>query len=97
MIVDPAVRGWQDLVAGLPAGSEVLVLDPSRSGLAQIADALGVTRQAVAAARKDFDKFLTDALFTLMGAPSEAEPHQLRDVHIKLELPKKAEPVKAAG
>jgi hypothetical protein len=35
------VRGWQDLVAGLPAGSEVLVLDPSRSGLEQIADALG--------------------------------------------------------
>ena len=37
----------------------------------------------------------------LMGAPSEAEPHQLRDVHIKLELPKaqaKADaPVKAAG
>ncbi len=24
----------------------------------------------------------------LMGAPSEAEPHQLRDVHIKLEMPK---------
>ncbi|MFN7114842.1 MAG: aspartate--tRNA ligase [Alphaproteobacteria bacterium] len=37
----------------------------------------------------------------LMGAPSEAEPNQLRDVHIKLELPKpqaKADaPVKAAG
>jgi hypothetical protein len=28
VIVDPAVRGWQELVAGLPAGSEVLVLDP---------------------------------------------------------------------
>ena len=41
VIVDPAVRGWQELVAGLPAGSEVLVLDPSRSGLEQIADALG--------------------------------------------------------
>ncbi|MBK7848604.1 MAG: DUF4347 domain-containing protein [Zoogloea sp.] len=41
VIVDPAVRGWQELVAGLPAGSEVLVLDPTRSGLAQIADALG--------------------------------------------------------
>jgi aspartyl-tRNA synthetase len=39
----------------------------------------------------------------LMGAPSEADTHQLRDVHIKLDLPKKiaadekAEPVKAAG
>jgi aspartyl-tRNA synthetase len=26
----------------------------------------------------------------LMGAPSEAEPHQLKDVHIKLDLPKAA-------
>jgi len=40
----------------------------------------------------------------LMGAPSEADAPQLRDVHIKLDLPKKiaagedkAEPVKAAG
>ena len=40
VIVDPAVRGWQELVAGLPAGSEVLVLDPARSGLEQIANAL---------------------------------------------------------
>ncbi|MCK6394415.1 cadherin-like domain-containing protein [Zoogloea sp.] len=40
VIVDPAVRGWQELVAGLPAGSEVLVLDPARSGLEQIASAL---------------------------------------------------------
>lgn len=28
-------------------------------------------KKTVAAARKDFDKFLTDALFTLMGAPSD--------------------------
>jgi hypothetical protein len=41
VIVDPSVRGWQELVAGLPAGSEVLVLDPARSGLEQIAEALG--------------------------------------------------------
>ncbi|KAB2969637.1 cadherin-like domain-containing protein, partial [Zoogloea sp.] len=41
VIVDPAVRGWQELVAGLPAGSEVLVLDPTRPGLSQITEALG--------------------------------------------------------
>jgi aspartyl-tRNA synthetase len=32
----------------------------------------------------------------LMGAPAEVEPHQLRDVHVKLDLPKKEEKNKVA-
>ncbi|MCA0186229.1 MAG: tandem-95 repeat protein [Proteobacteria bacterium] len=40
VIIDPTVTGWQEIVAGMPAGSQILILDPTRAGLTQIAEAL---------------------------------------------------------
>jgi VCBS repeat-containing protein len=39
-VVDQGVAHWQDLVAAIPAGAEVILLDTARSGTAQLAEAL---------------------------------------------------------
>ncbi len=45
MVVDPSVTNWESLVAGVDADVDVIVLDPARDGIAQIAAALdGTTR-----------------------------------------------------
>ena len=47
--VDPAVAGWQNIVAAIRPGVDVVVLDPARDAFAQIADAVngGVQVDAV--------------------------------------------------
>ena len=47
--VDPAVAGWQNIVAAIRPGVDVVVIDPARDAFAQIADAVnaGVQVDAV--------------------------------------------------
>lgn len=40
LVIDQSVQGWEQLVANRPAGTDLLVLDPSKDGLAQIAGAV---------------------------------------------------------
>ena len=41
LFVDTAVAGWEGIVAGVRPGVEVIVLDPARDALGQIADRVG--------------------------------------------------------
>ena len=41
VFIDPAVAGWQEIVAGIRSGVEIIVLDPARSALDQIATGIG--------------------------------------------------------
>ncbi|MBI5484501.1 MAG: DUF4347 domain-containing protein [Deltaproteobacteria bacterium] len=40
VFIDPAVKDWQQLAAGIKPGVEVIFLDASRDGVSQVADAL---------------------------------------------------------